>query len=52
MEFLQGDREVRLTALLLNMHCWKLELSETVNSNANYSFSELVRQNMRSKLQQ
>ena len=38
--------------VLLNMQCWKLELTEIVNRNANYSFFELVRQNMRLKLQQ
>ena len=36
------------TALL--MQCWKLELTETVNSNENCSFFELDRQNMSFKL--
>ena len=37
---------------LLNMQCWKLELTKTVNRNANCSFFELIRQNMRFKLPQ
>ena len=37
---------------LLHMQCWKLELTKTVNRNANYLFFELVRQNMRLKLPQ
>ena len=32
--------------------CWKLELTEIVDRNVNYSFFELVRQNMRLKLPQ
>ena len=36
----------------VNMQCWKLALTETVSRNVNYSFFELVRQNMRLKLQQ
>ena len=37
---------------LLNMQCWKLNLTEIVNRNANYSFFELVRQIMKLKLPQ
>ena len=37
---------------LLNMQCWKLELTKTVNRNANCSFFELIRQNMRFKTPQ
>ena len=54
MGFLHGilTRVGSVFTTILNMQCWKLDLTETVNRNANYSFFELVRQNMRLKLPQ
>ena len=47
MGFLHGY-EMHLLHYLI-MQCWKSELTETINRNANYSFFELVRQKMRLK---